>query len=128
MATDDENKDKPYDEISELLKKYYKPSKEVKSDEFWKSVSQKIDSLFHKEITSEKCFDGEGNLLPEEARYWLGLEEYINNQTSSVKHKTITEHLLRCKECRQNYNNLLDKKKLVYSTTVEILNKNLILH
>ena len=89
MGTDDENRDKPYDEISELLKEFYKPSKEINSNEFWDDLSKKIDSLFHKELLSEKCFNEEGDLLSEEVRYWLGLEEYLKNEVSSVKHKTI---------------------------------------
>ena len=114
MGTDGENKDKPYDEISDLLRKYYKPDKETNSDVFWEEVSKKIDSLFHKEIFSEKVSNEEGVVLTEEQRYWLGLEEYINNEVSSLKHKTITEHLLHCKECRQNHNDILDKKKVIY--------------
>ena len=116
MGIDEEkgkNKDKPSDEISELLKKFYKPSKENNSEEIWSNISKKIDSLFHKEIRSEQCFDQRGALLSEEARYWLGLEEYIKNEVHSLKHKMITEHLLKCNECRKNYNDVLNKKKLV---------------
>ena len=112
MGTDGENKDKPYDEISDLLKRFYKPDKEIDPDVFWKEVSKKIDSLFHKEIFSEKTFNDKKEVLSDEERYWLGLEEYINNEVSSLKHKTITEHLLNCKECRQNHNDFLDKKKV----------------
>jgi len=111
MVTDDENKNKPYDEISELLKKYYKPEKELDADLFVEQVTRKIDSLFHKEIFSDKGMSIEGRILSDEERYWLGLEEYINNEVSSLKHKSITDHLLKCSECRQNYDNLLNKKK-----------------
>ena len=113
MGTNDENKDKPYDEISELLKKYYKPQNEINPESFWDEVSKKIDSLFHKELYSEKVINNEGLLLSEEERYWLGLEEYVKNEASSLKHKVITEHLLKCRECRKNYNDFLDKKKPV---------------
>lgn len=113
MVTDGENKDKPYDEISDLLKKYYKPDKEIDSGVFWKDLSKKIDSLFHKELYSDKVINEEGRMLTDEERYWIGLDEYIKNQTNSIKHKTITEHLINCKECRNNYNNLLNKKKLI---------------
>ena len=113
MGTDGENKDKPYDEISELLKRFYKPDKEINSQDFWDDLSKKIDSLYHKEIFSEKCYDEAGNLLHDENRYWLGLEEYVKNEISSLKHKSITEHLLQCKDCRKNYTDLLDKKKPV---------------
>ncbi len=116
MATDGENKDKPYDEISDLLKKYYKPEKEIDPVEFWDDVAKKIDSLFHKELYSDKTTDENGRMLTDEERYWMGLDEYLKNQTGSIKHKTITEHLLSCKECRNNYNNLLNKKKLVLSS------------
>ncbi len=111
MGTNDENKDKPYDEIGELLKKHYKIEKEIDPDMFWSEVSKKLDSLFHKELYSEKIVNNEGLMLSEEERYCLGLEEYVNNEVSSIKHKLITEHLLKCKECRQNFNSFLDKKK-----------------
>lgn len=107
----DDDKEKPYDEISSLLKKYYKPDKEIEPEVFWEEVSQKIDSLYHKELLSEKRVNNEGTLLSEEERYYLGLNEYINNEVSSLKHKTITDHLLKCKECRKNHNDILDKKK-----------------
>ena len=113
MGTDEENKDKPYDEISELLKKYDKPDKEVDSEAFVKEVLSKIDSLFHKEILSENYFNEDGRPASDEERYWLGLEEYLDNKTSSLKHKTITDHLLKCKDCRRNYTSLMDKKKIL---------------
>ena len=121
MATDDENwdkednKNKQYDEISELLKKHYKPQKETNPEEFVKNVTRKIDSLFHGEIISERSLDEDGNVLSDETRYWLGLEEYILNKLPSLKHKTVTDHLLDCKDCRQNYTDFLektDKKKV----------------
>ncbi|MBI3590370.1 MAG: hypothetical protein HY094_03195 [Candidatus Melainabacteria bacterium] len=114
MGTDGEKgdgKDKPYDEISEFLKRFYKPEKEIEPEIFWEEVSKKIDSLFHKELQSEKIVNEQGVLLSEEERYWLGLEEYLKNEVSSLKHKAITDHLLHCKVCRQNHNDLLDKKK-----------------
>lgn len=111
MGTDEENKDKPYDEISELLKKHYKPDKEIDSEIFAKEVLSKIDSLFHKEILSENYFNEKGEPASDEERYWSGLEEYLNNKISSLKHKTITDHLLKCKDCRKNYTQLMDKKK-----------------
>lgn len=117
MVTNGENKDKPYDEISELLKKHYKPNKEIPQEEFLQRVVKKFDSLFHKELLSEKLFDIDGNPISNEDRYWKGLEEYISNELSSIKHKVVTEHLLNCKECRHNYNEMLNKKK-------EITNKN----
>lgn len=113
MGIDGENKDKHFDEISELLKTFYKPEIEIDTEHFWKEVSKKIDSLFHKEIYSEKMINEEGVLLTDEERYWLGLEEYLKNKVSSLKHKTITDHLLFCKECRQKYSELLNKKKLI---------------
>ena len=115
MGTDGENKDKYFDETGELLRKFYKPDKETNQEDFWQEVSKKIDSLFHKEILSEKYFDEQGELLPEEYRYWAGMEQYIKNEVSSLKHKTITDHLLSCNECRKNYTDLLDKKKEVIS-------------
>jgi len=121
MVTDGENKDKPYDEISDLLKKYYKPEKEIDSDKFWDNVEKKIDSLFHKELYSDRITDENGRILTDEERYWIGLDEYLKNQTGSIKHKTITEHLLGCKECRSNYNNLLDKKKLILESRLIVL-------
>ena len=111
MGTDGENKDKHYDEISELLKRFYKPNNEPNSEEVWDKLSKKIDSLFHKELFSNRIVNDSGVILSEEERYWMGLEEYLNNEINSLKHKAITDHLLKCKECRQNYNNLLDKKK-----------------
>ena len=113
MGTDEDNKDKPYDEISELLKKYYKSNKETDPDVFAKEVLNKINSLFHKEILSENCFNESGGLSSDEERYWLGLEDYLNNKVSSLKHKTITDHLLKCKDCRKHYKNLMDKKKVL---------------
>ena len=113
MGTDDENKEKNFDELSELLKKYYKPPKELDAEELWESTSKKIESLFHKEIISDKKCDSAGIILSDEERYWTGLEEYIQNKVSSLRHKTITDHLLRCKECRVNYTKLLDKKKVI---------------
>ncbi len=113
MGTDEENKDKPYDEISELLKKYYKPSKETDPEDFVKEVLHKIDSLFHKEIFSENSFNKNGEPISDEERYWSGLEEYLNNKVTSLKHKTITDHLLKCKDCRKNYTQLMDKKKVL---------------
>lgn len=116
MVSNDEkggNKDKNYDEISDLLRRYYKLPKESDSEEFIKSVSKKIDSLFHKEVMTDKCIDETGKKLSDEERYWFGLEQYINNEVSSLKHKTITDHLLKCKECMHNYTEQLDKKKLV---------------
>ena len=115
MGTDGENKDKFFDETGELLRKFYKPDKEINQEDFWQEVSKKIDSLFHKEILLEKCLDEQGELLSEEYRYWAGLEEYIRNEVSSLKHKTITDHLLSCNECRKNYTDLLDKKKELIS-------------
>ena len=113
MGTDGENKDKPYDEISELLKKYYKPDKEVDPDVFVKEVLSKIDSLYHKEIFSENLCNEMTESVSDEKLYWLGLEEYLNNKVSSLKHKIITDHLLKCKDCRKNYMLLTDKKKVL---------------
>ena len=111
MGTDEENKNKSFDETRELLNKFYKPDKEIDKELFWQEVSKKIDSLFHKELFLEKCIDKEGKLLSDEECYWLGLEQYISNEVSSLKHKVITDHLLKCSECRKNYIDLLDKKK-----------------
>ena len=105
------NENKPYDEISEILKKHYKSPKEINEEKFWNELSKKLDSLYHKEILSNKFYLTDGSLMSEDQRYWLGLEEYINNEVNSLKHKTITDHLLRCTECRKNYTNALDKKK-----------------
>ena len=113
MGTDEENKDKPYDELSELLKKYYKPDKKTDPAIFVKDVLNKIDSLFHKEIFSEACFNEKGESISDEERYWIGLEAYMNNRISSLKHKTVTDHLLKCKDCRKNYIQLKDKKKVL---------------
>ena len=113
MGIDDENKDKPCDEISELLKKHYKPDKKLDSDIFAEEVLKKIDSLFHKEIFSENYFNENGESASDEERYWSGLEKYLNNKLSSLKHKTITDHLLKCKDCRRNYTQLRDKKKVL---------------
>ena len=113
MGNEDDTKDKNYDQLSELLKKHYKPEKEIDTEIFWNEVSNKIDSLFHKEIFSEICLDENGVVFSDENRYWLGLEQYIKNEVPSLKHKAITEHLLKCKECRHNYNETLDKKKTV---------------
>ena len=124
VTDDDENKNKPYDEIGELLKKHYKPDKQIDSESFIKDLFNKIDSLFHKEILSEKSISAAGQLLSDEEKYWLGLEEYINNDISSLKHKTITDHLLKCKECRKNYDSMLDKKK---TTSLLNINRELLL-
>ncbi|OGI10243.1 MAG: hypothetical protein A3I68_07905 [Candidatus Melainabacteria bacterium RIFCSPLOWO2_02_FULL_35_15] len=111
METDDENKGKPYDEISELLKKHYKSDKEADPDIFTQEVLRKIDSLFHKEIFSDNYFNEKREPVSDEERYWSGLREYLNNTVSSLKHKTITDHLLKCKDCRKNYTQLMNKKK-----------------
>ena len=113
MGTDEENKDKPYDEISELLKKYYKPDKEIDSETFAKEVLNKIDSLFHKEILSESYIKENGESASDEERYWRSLEGYLENKLPSLKHKAITDHLLKCKDCRKNYTNLMNKKKVL---------------
>lgn len=110
METDDKNKDKNFNDIRELLKKHYKPVNNINADKLWDNLSKKIDSLYHKEIISDKAFDNNGNLLSQEDRYWLGFDEYIKNETSSIKHKIITEHLLSCKECRKNHNDFSTKK------------------
>lgn len=113
MGIDDENKDKPYDEISELLRKHYKPNKELNPDIFVQEVLKKIDSLFHKEILSQSYLKANGEPVSDEERYRLGLEEYLNNKLSSLRHKTVTDHLLKCKDCRKNYIQLMDKKKVL---------------
>ena len=117
---DDENKNKPYDEIGELLKKHYKPDKELNTELFTEKVFKKIDSLFHKEILSDKGISESGNILSDEERYWLGLQEYINNEATSLKHTAITDHLLKCKECMKNHNFLLDKKKTNCMLSVDL--------
>ena len=66
MGTDDENKEKNFDELSELLKKYYKPPKELDAEELWESTSKKIESLFHKEIISDKTCHNDGIILSDE--------------------------------------------------------------
>lgn len=112
MGTDnDKTGNNQSDELSELLKKHYKSEEELNPELFWKDISKKIDSLFHKEIFSSRIINELGESFTEEERYWLGFEEYINNKMNSLKHKSITDHLLLCKECRQNYNKILDKKK-----------------
>ena len=113
MGTDEENKDKPYDEISELLKKYYKPNQEIDPEIFTQEVLNKIDSLFHKEILSENYLNEKGEPASDEERYWSGLEGYLNNKLPSLKHKAITDHLLKCKDCRKNYIQLMNKKKVL---------------
>ncbi len=113
MPHDGDNKDKPYDELSELLRKYYKPNEEIEPEVFWEQLEKKIDSLFHKEVLSEKKINDKDEPLSDEERYWIGLEEYMDNKVSSIKYKTITSHLLICKECRQNYNDFLNKKKVL---------------
>lgn len=110
MVFDDE-KDKSFDQISELLKKHYKPDKHTDENQLVTDILDKIDSLFHKEILSEKIADEKGELLSDEERYWTGLNDYINNKMSALKHKQITEHLLKCNACRKNHSESLDKKK-----------------
>ena len=120
MVTDGENKNKNNDELSELLKKYYKQPKEEDLEKFWQGISKKLDSLFHKEVLTDSVFDENGLPLSEESRYWKGLEEYIKNEVNAIKHKTVTDHILTCQECRKNYNDLLNKKK-VNSYHVDLL-------
>ena len=122
MGIDDENKGGSYDDISELLKRFYKPDKEIDLDGFWEEISDKIDSLFHKELYSEKIVNNDGSIMSDEERYWLGIDEYIKNEVASLKHKTITDHLLKCKECMQNYSSRLDKKKEM----IELVNKKFV--
>lgn len=109
MATDDDN------ELSDLLGKYYKPDIEVDLNKTWQNISKKIDSLFHEEILSNVMVKEDGSKYTTEERYWLGIEEYINNKVTSFKHRVITEHLLTCKECRKNYSDSLNKKKVMIS-------------
>ena len=109
MTIDDDN------EISDLLGKYYKPDTEVDLNKAWESVSKKISSLFHEEILSEVSLKEDSSKYTIEERYWLGLDEYINNKVNSFKHRVVTEHLLKCKECRKNCNDSLDKKKVMVS-------------
>lgn len=113
-------KDKPpknnsNDELSELLKKYYNPTQDINIEKLWEKVSKKIDTLFHKDILSDKQSREDGSLYSDEERYWIGLEEYINNKVDSLKHKKITDHLLSCSECRKNHNQILNKKKELVS-------------
>ena len=102
-------------ELSDLLGKYYKPDTETDLNKTWESVSKKINSLFHEEILSDIDIREDGLKYTIEEKYWLGIDEYINNKVNSFKHRIITEHLLKCKECRKNYNDSLDKKKVVVS-------------
>ena len=111
MGTDGNDKDKPSDQISELLKKHYKLNKKQDVEQFVENVMSKIDSLFHKDVFSQKCINDDGRTLTDEERYWLGLEEYANNNVTALQHKTITDHILSCKACRKNYNDFIDKKK-----------------
>lgn len=101
---------KPQDELSNLLKHFYKPNTDINIEEYWKKISGDIESLFHLEMFSEKSIKSDGSKYSDEERYWMGLEEYVSNSLSSIKHKMITDHLLKCSNCRQNYNKLLDKK------------------
>ena len=112
----DGEKNEPFDQISDLLKRYYKPDKCSDENQLVENILEKIDSLFHKELLSEKAIDDNGGLLMEEERYWLGLNDYINNKVSALKHKQITEHLLKCKACRKNHSEVLNKKKDNYAT------------
>ena len=109
MAIDDDN------ELSNLLGKYYKPDVEVDLNKTWQNISKKIDSLFHEEILSKARLKEDGSRYTIEERYWLGIDEYIDNKVTSLKHRVITEHLLKCKECRKNYSDSLDKKKVMIS-------------
>ena len=120
MVLDDE-KDGSFDQISELLKKYYKPDKQADENQLVSDILEKIDSLFHKEILSEQLTDENGELLSDEGRYWTGLNNYINNKVSALKHKQITEHLLKCKACRKNHSETLSKKKDNFSSTELLL-------
>lgn len=116
MNGDDDNfGNKPQDEISDLLKNFYKPNKEINVEEYWKKISGNIESLFHAEMFSDKIIKYGSSKYSDEERYWLGLEEYLNNEITAIKHKMITNHLLDCSACRQNFNKLMDKKKEVLS-------------
>lgn len=113
MTKDDENKDKQLDELGELLRKYYKPENEIDPEDLWEKISDNIDSLFHKEIMSDPYYKADGEISNTEDCYWKGLDDYINNKLSSLKHKIITDHLLKCSECRKNYVEMVDKKKVL---------------
>lgn len=122
MPNDNDNNDNNDNDISKLLRKYYKPKDDITPEQFWDELSKKIDCLFHREVFTEKACNENGALFTDEEKYWMGLDEYVRNEVSSLKHKTITDHLLTCKDCRKNYNDLLDKKKvlenlLIYSAS-----------
>jgi len=107
--------DNPQDKLSELLRNFYKPQQDFNIEKLWENISGNIDSLFHSDMFSEKMLKSDGTRYSDEEKYFMGIEEYINNDVSSIKHKIMSDHLLSCKECRQNYNKILDKKKEVVS-------------
>ena len=51
MGTDGENKDKSYDEISNLLKRFYKPDKEIDPDVF---LGEVLSPYLEKQIQEEE--------------------------------------------------------------------------
>lgn len=53
------------------------------------------------------------NDLSEEDRYWAGLSAFIDGELPESKKIEITNHLIECSECRQNYNKLNKVGKLL---------------
>ena len=75
------------------------------------------------EIKTEKDFDN----LYECYFVWDNLSEYIENELSDEDAEKITNHLKKCKYCRDDYKNMLDFKSTVkkyFDNTTNPINKH----
>lgn len=73
-------------------------------EKLWANIETQLNDEYHKELWTENL----DSINPEQAdyareAYYIGLNEYLDNECSSEKHHTITQHLVECRSCRDIY-------------------------
>ena len=116
----------PTDNLDVLLRRGFDSSfvlpPELENFDLWSKVSEKLDQQYHSQLWTEAP---EFSDCEVKEKYIIGLCEYIDGECSLEKSQLITEHLLECSSCRENYLGMIKlKKALNYSYSLDSSNSS----
>jgi|688.fasta_scaffold00399_24 hypothetical protein len=91
---------RPVDENWEIiLQQSYELPNELKEINIWDGINQKLNEKFHEEFFSENAHLD----WSDKTKFYIGLFEYLDGETSGAKTQEINNHLNQCPSCRETY-------------------------
>lgn len=85
--------------FQDILQQSFKLPSELENVDIWSSINKKLNQRFHKEFFSENSLLGWSDKI----KFYIGLFEYLDGETSSQKTQIINNHLSECASCREAY-------------------------